>query len=65
MLKETLEYLAVKKDDKVAQKPILDNMPIPSKYKGLKPEVRNISEYSNALKEDKDNGKTRINQGLC
>jgi len=57
MFKETLEYLAVKKDSKVAKRPILDSMSIPSKYKGLKPEVRNISEYSNALKEDKDQWK--------
>ncbi|PRR79948.1 hypothetical protein CLLI_06810 [Clostridium liquoris] len=53
MFKETLEYLAVKKDIKVTQKPIGNNMPIPSKYKGLKPEVRSISEYSSALNEDK------------
>jgi hypothetical protein len=53
MFKETLEYLAVKKDIKVSPKPIWDNISIPSKYKGLKPEVRNISEYSSALKEDK------------
>jgi transposase len=53
MFKETLEYLAVKKNIEVTQKPIWDNISIPSKYKGLKPEVRSISEYSNALKGDK------------
>lgn len=53
VFKETLEYLAVTKDIKASEKPIWDNMTIPSKYKGLKPEVRNIIEYSNALKEDK------------
>lgn len=53
MFKETLEYLASKKDIKISDKPIWDNASIPSKYKGLKPEVRSIIEYSNALKEDK------------
>ena len=37
------------------------DMSIPSKYKGLKPEVRSISEYMNALKGAKTNGKVRIN----
>ena len=55
MFKETLEYLASEKDTKVSTKTIWDSLSIPSKYRGLKPEVRNISEYSNALKED--NGK--------
>jgi len=53
MFKETLEYLAVKKDIKVSTKRTCNNASIPSKYKGLKPEIRNISEYSSALKEDK------------
>jgi transposase len=53
IFKETLEYLAIKNNSQVNKKSILDNISIPSKYKGLKPEVRNISEYSNALKEDK------------
>jgi len=53
MFKETLEYLGGQKENKTTTKTILDNISIPSKYKGLKPEVRNISEYSNALKEDK------------
>ena len=52
MFKDTLEYLVGKKDIKVSNKTIWDNFSIPSKYRGLKPEVRRISEYSNALKED-------------
>jgi len=55
--KETLEYLAIKKNAKVTLNPVWDNASIPSKYKGLKPEVRSISEYSNALKEDKEQWK--------
>jgi transposase len=51
MFKETLEYLADRKGIKVSAKTILGNLSIPSKYRGLKPEIRRISEYSNALKE--------------
>lgn len=53
MFKETLEYLAIKDNIQINKKPVLDNVSIPSKYKGLKPEVRNVSEYSDALKGDK------------
>lgn len=53
MLKETIEYLSVKSNTQGDKKSAFNNKSIPSKYKGLKPEVRNISEYSNALKEDK------------
>lgn len=53
MFKETLEYLATKDNIQINKKSVLDNVSIPSKYKGLKPEVRNVSEYSVALKGDK------------
>jgi len=53
MFKETLEYMATKNNSHIDKKSIFDSASIPSKYKGLKPEVRNVSEYSNALKEDK------------
>jgi hypothetical protein len=53
MFKETLEYLAIKDNIQINKKSVLDNVSIPSKYKGLKPEVRNVSEYSDALKGDK------------
>lgn len=56
--KETLEYLTVKNTNKSSTNPILDNTSVPSKYKGLKPEIRNISEYSSALKEDKNRWKS-------
>jgi transposase len=57
IFKETIEYLTTKSTDKSATKAILDNTSVPSKYKGLKPEIRNIIEYSNALKEDKNGWK--------
>jgi transposase len=63
--KETLEYLTIKNIDNRTVKTIFDSTSIPSKYKGLKPEIRDISEYSAALKEDKTDGKIRIDQGLC
>ncbi|MDD3225645.1 MAG: IS21 family transposase [Clostridium sp.] len=64
MFKETLEYLTVKNTSKSNTNVIFSNIAVPSKYKGLTPEIRNISEYSNALKEDKRDGKVRINKGL-
>ena len=57
MFKETLEYLTIQDDTKVGKKSVLDKLSIPSKYRGLKPEVRSISEYSSALKEDKPSWK--------
>lgn len=57
MLKETLEYLTFKKDTKIAPKSFCGNLSIPLKYRDLKPEVRSISEYSNALKEGKEQWK--------
>lgn len=55
--RETLEYLAIQSDIQVDKKPILDKLSIPLKYRDLKPEVRSISEYSAALKEDKHSWK--------
>jgi transposase len=57
MFKETLEYLAIQDNKKVDKDSILDKLSIPSKYRGLKPEVRSISDYSDALKEDKHSWK--------
>ncbi|MBK5263185.1 MAG: IS21 family transposase [Peptostreptococcaceae bacterium] len=57
MFKETLEYLAIQDSTKVDKVPGLDKVLIPSKYRGLKPEVRCISDYSDALKEDKHSWK--------
>jgi hypothetical protein len=58
MFKETLEYLTFKNTSKSSTNSIFDNTSVPSKYKGLKPEIRNISEYSNALREDKNRWKS-------
>ncbi|WAG71703.1 hypothetical protein LL036_18600 (plasmid) [Clostridium sp. CF011] len=53
MFKETLEYLAIQDIAKVDKKSVIDKLSIPSKYRGLKPEVRSISDYIDALKEVK------------
>ncbi len=58
MFKETLEYMNAKSNNQVDKKSVLDDISIPSKYKGLQPEVRNINEYSSALKEDKKQWKS-------
>lgn len=58
MFKETLEYLTAKNTTKSSNKIIFDNTSITSKYKGLKPEIRSISDYSNALKENKNRWKS-------
>lgn len=55
--KETLEYLTVKITNKSSTNAIFDNTSVPSKYKGLTPEIRDISEYSEALKEEKNRWK--------
>jgi hypothetical protein len=57
MFKETLEYLAIQSTAKVDKKSVVDKLSIPSKYRGLKPEVRSISDYIDALKEDKHSWK--------
>jgi transposase len=49
--KDVLQYLTEEK--KVAVRDTKASIEIPSKYKGLKPEIRHISEYIYALKEDK------------
>lgn len=53
MFKDTLEYLSSNNKEKVNSKTALKDASIPSKCKGIKTEVRAISEYTNALKEDK------------
>jgi len=58
MFKEALEYLTIKITNKSSTKVIFDNTSVPSKYRGLNPEIRNISEYSVALKEDKNGWKS-------
>jgi transposase len=57
MFKDTLEYLTIQDDTKADKKSVLDKLSIPSKYRDIKPEVRSISEYSSALKEDKPSWK--------
>lgn len=58
MFKDTLEYLSNKKETSLEKKYDKANLSVSSKYQGLKPEIRNIDEYINALKGDK---KTWIN----
>lgn len=58
MFKDTLEYLNNKKETSLEKKYNKANLSVSSKYQGLKPEIRNIDEYINALKGDK---KTWIN----
>ncbi|KKH69179.1 hypothetical protein DU75_03615, partial [Methanosarcina mazei] len=53
MFKDTLEYLKLQKETDITKKYTKVNISIPSKYQSLKPEIRNINEYINALKEDK------------
>ncbi|WP_238475863.1 IS21 family transposase [Clostridium manihotivorum] len=53
MFKDTLEHLNLKTSQGKNNKPNLNNATIPSKCKGVKTEVRAISEYTNALKGDK------------
>lgn len=53
LFKDTLEYLNLKKSKRFSKKHVQANNSIPSKYQGVKPEIRNISDYTNALKEDK------------
>ena len=58
MFKDTLEYLRLQKETNLEKKYNKANLSISSKYHDLKPEIRNIDEYINALKGDK---KTWIN----
>jgi hypothetical protein len=53
MFKDTLEHMSIEKDKNKSKKTALNNTSIPSKCKGIKTEIRAISEYTNALKEDR------------
>lgn len=53
MFKDTLEYLKLQKETDLSKKYTKVNIFTPSKYQSLKPEIRNINDYINALKEDK------------
>lgn len=53
MFKDALEHFSIKSSHTLSNKTILSNSSIPSKCKGVKTEIRAISEYTNALKEDK------------
>ncbi len=52
LFKDTVEYLKLEREQKKHRKPILNQTSIPSKYYGVKPEIRSIQDYINALKED-------------
>lgn len=52
MLKDALEYLKVEKRRNLDKKYEKANISVPSKYQHIKPEIRNIKVYVNALKED-------------
>lgn len=51
MFKDTLEHMSIEKSKNKSKKTVLNNASIPSKCKGVKTEIRAISEYTNALKE--------------
>jgi transposase len=53
MFKDTLEHMCIEKDKNKSKKTALNNTSIPLKCKGIKTEIRAISEYTNALKEDR------------
>lgn len=53
MFKDTLEYLRQQSEKDITKEYAPVNISIPSRYQSLKPEIRNISEYIAALKEDK------------
>lgn len=50
--KDALEHISIEKNKNKSKKTALNNTSIPSKCKGVKTEIRSISEYTNALKED-------------
>jgi transposase len=53
MFKDTLEYIKLQNERDTIKKYTKADISVPSKYKGLKPNVRDIREYINALEEDK------------
>ncbi len=53
MLKDTIEYLKSKEPRHLDAKYLKANISTPSKYQYLKPEIRDVKEYINALGEDK------------
>ncbi len=57
MFKDALEYIRQQHKEDLGKKYLPADISIPSKYKGLRPEVRSIQEYVNALKEDKSKWK--------
>lgn len=61
LLKDTIEYLKLDQKRQLNKKYTKADISTPSKYQTLKPQIRDINEYMNALKEDKGNGKVRIN----
>lgn len=65
LLKDTIEYLKLTQNRQLNIKYTKADISVPSKYQDLKPQIRDIKEYMSALKEDKENGKARINKRLC
>lgn len=57
MFKDALEHFSVKNSENSRTEPLLSNTYIPSKCKGIKTEIRKISDYTNALKEDNEKWK--------
>jgi len=52
LFKDTVEYLKLEIENQKDRKNILSQISISSKYYGVKPEIRSINDYINALKED-------------
>jgi transposase len=50
--RDTAEYLQLGKAEQKDNKAALSQISIPSKYHGIKPEIRSINDYINALRED-------------
>lgn len=57
MFKDTLEYIRLQHKEDLGKKYLPADMSVPSRYKGLRPEIRSIREYINALEEDKSKWK--------
>lgn len=51
LFKDAAEYISLEKEKYIKTESILSKISIPSKYYGIKPEIRDISDYIDALKE--------------
>lgn len=54
LFKDTIEYLKMEKNRHENKKYFKADISTPSKYRDLKPQIRDIREYTNAFKEEKE-----------